>query len=43
MSVLITVAAISTGLLALAIWVEIRERRGAVGDGDYKSSQNLNS
>lgn len=27
-----------TALLIVAIWVEIRERRAAPGDGDYRSS-----
>jgi hypothetical protein len=29
-------AAIGLGLLIVAVWVEIRERRVAIGDGDYR-------
>jgi hypothetical protein len=36
MSALVTAAVIGTALLALAGWIEIRERRVAPGDGDYK-------
>jgi hypothetical protein len=34
-----SVTAISMGvaLLAVAVWVEIRERRAAPGDGNYRS------
>jgi hypothetical protein len=38
MSALVTAAAIGAALLTLAIWVEIRERRAAPGDGSYQSS-----
>jgi hypothetical protein len=38
MSALVTAAVIGTALLSLAIWVEIRERRPAPGDGTYRSS-----
>lgn len=31
--------AIGLGLLIVAVWVEIRERRVAVGDGDYRSGR----
>jgi hypothetical protein len=39
MSALLAAAVIGTGLLAVAIWVEIRERRAAPGDGSYRSSR----
>ena len=38
MSALLTAAVIGTALLTVAIWVEIRERRAAPGDGSYRSS-----
>jgi hypothetical protein len=38
MSALLTSAVIGIALLAIAIWVEIRERRAAPGDGSYRSS-----
>jgi hypothetical protein len=39
MSALLTAAVIGTALLALAIWIEIRERRVEPGDGRYRSSE----
>jgi multisubunit Na+/H+ antiporter MnhC subunit len=39
MSAVLTAAVIGTALLALAIWIEIRERRAAPGDGTYQSSR----
>jgi hypothetical protein len=36
MSAAITAVLIGAGLLALAIWIEIREGRAAPGDGDYR-------
>jgi hypothetical protein len=38
MNAVVTAAVMVTGLLIVAIWVEIRERRVAPGDGDYRSS-----
>jgi hypothetical protein len=38
MNAILTAAVIGTGLLALAIWIEIRERRVEPGDGSYRSS-----
>ena len=38
MNAILTAAVIGTTLLALAIWVEIRERRVAPGDGEYRTS-----
>jgi multisubunit Na+/H+ antiporter MnhC subunit len=37
MNAILTAAVIGTGLLALAIWIEIRERRVESGDGSYRS------
>jgi hypothetical protein len=34
MQALITAVAVGAGLLLVAIWIELRERRGAPGDGD---------
>jgi hypothetical protein len=39
MQALATAVAIGTVLLVIAVWIEVRERRGAPGDGDYKSSR----
>ena len=36
MSAVITTVLIGAGLLALAIWVEIREGPAAPGDGDHR-------
>jgi hypothetical protein len=38
MSAVVTAAVIGAALLGLAIWIEIRERRTAPGDGTYRSS-----
>ena len=38
MAALVTAALVGMGLLTLAIWIEIRERRTAPGDGAYRSS-----
>jgi hypothetical protein len=38
MNALVTAVVMGAALLAIAIWVELRERRGAPGDGDYRSS-----
>lgn len=38
MNAILTAAVIGTALLALAIWIEIRERRVEPGDGNYRSS-----
>jgi multisubunit Na+/H+ antiporter MnhC subunit len=38
MDAVLTAAVIGTALLALAIWIEIRERRVAPGDGSYRNS-----
>ncbi|HLJ26401.1 MAG TPA: hypothetical protein VKY85_06810 [Candidatus Angelobacter sp.] len=38
MSAFIAATVIGAGFLFLAIWVEIGERRGAPGDGDYRGS-----
>jgi hypothetical protein len=38
MSAVITAVLIGAGLLALAIWVEIRERPAAPGDEDHRGS-----
>jgi|SwirhisoilCB2_FD_contig_123_81726_length_571_multi_7_in_2_out_0_1 multisubunit Na+/H+ antiporter MnhC subunit len=38
MNAILTAAVIGTALLALAIWIEIRERRVEPGDGSYRSS-----
>jgi hypothetical protein len=35
-----TAAVIGAALLTLAIWIEIQERRAALGDGNYRSSGN---
>lgn len=42
MNAFITAGVIAAGLLVVAIWVEIRERRVAVGDGNYRSSGKTN-
>jgi multisubunit Na+/H+ antiporter MnhC subunit len=38
MNAILTAAVIGTALLALTIWVEIRERRVAPGEGEYRTS-----
>jgi hypothetical protein len=38
MAALVTAAVIGTALLALAVWIELRERRDAPGDGNYRNS-----
>jgi multisubunit Na+/H+ antiporter MnhC subunit len=38
MDAILTAAVIGTALLALAIWIEIRERQVKPGDGSYRSS-----
>lgn len=43
MTAVVTAAVIGTTLLAVAIWVDVRERRPAVGDGTYRSSGNSES
>ena len=42
MNAFITAGVIAAGLLAVAIWVEVRERRVAVGDGNYRNSGKTN-
>lgn len=38
MNAIVTAVVIGVALLAVAILVEVRERRGAPGDGNYRSS-----
>jgi hypothetical protein len=38
MNPVITAILMGVALLAVAIWVEVRERRSAPGDGNYRSS-----
>jgi hypothetical protein len=38
MNAVVTAVMMGAALLTVAIWVEIRERRAAPGDGDYRSS-----
>jgi hypothetical protein len=38
MNAFVTAGLIGIALLTIAIWVEIRERRPALGDGDYRNS-----
>jgi hypothetical protein len=38
MSALVTAAVIGTVFVTLAIWIEIRERGAAPGDGNYRNS-----
>jgi hypothetical protein len=38
MSAFVTAILIGVVLLAVAVWVEVRERRAAPGDGNYRSS-----
>jgi hypothetical protein len=38
MNAFVTAVLIGAALLAVAIWVEVRERRSAPGDGNYRSS-----
>jgi hypothetical protein len=38
MNAFVTAIVIGAVLLAVAIWVEVRERRAAPGDGNYRSS-----
>jgi hypothetical protein len=38
MNAILTAAVIGTAFLALAIWIEVRERRVEPGDGSYRSS-----
>ncbi len=33
-----TAVFVGAALLAIAVWVEVRERRTAPGDGNYRSS-----
>jgi hypothetical protein len=39
MNAFVTAGLIGIALLAVAVWVEIRERRTAPGDGDYRNSR----
>jgi multisubunit Na+/H+ antiporter MnhC subunit len=43
MNAFVTAVVIGVALLAVAIWVEVRERRAAPGDGNYRSSGPPNS
>ena len=38
MNAFATAVLVGAALLALAVWVEVRERRAAPGDGNYRSS-----
>jgi hypothetical protein len=38
MNAFVTAVLMGAALLAVAIWVEVRERRAAPGDGNYRSS-----
>lgn len=38
MTPVVTVVIMGAALLTLAIWIEIRERRSALGDGSYQRS-----
>jgi hypothetical protein len=38
MNALVTAVVMGAALLAVAVWIELRERRVAPGDGDYRSS-----
>jgi hypothetical protein len=38
MNAFVTAVLMGAALLAVAIWVEVRERRAAPGDGSYRSS-----
>jgi hypothetical protein len=37
MDALVTAVLVGAALLAVAVWVEVRERRTAPGDGNYRS------
>jgi hypothetical protein len=39
MNAFVTAVLMGVAMLALAIWVEVRERRPAPGDGNYRSSR----
>jgi len=38
MNAFVTAALIGIALLAVAVWVEVRERRAEPGDGSYRGS-----
>ncbi|HLK52442.1 MAG TPA: hypothetical protein VKU42_03245 [Candidatus Angelobacter sp.] len=38
MNALVTAVVMAAALLAVAAWIEVRERRPSPGDGDYQSS-----
>jgi hypothetical protein len=38
MNAFVTAVLMGVALLAIAVWVEVRERRVAPGDGNYRSS-----
>jgi hypothetical protein len=38
MNAFATAVLAGVAMLALAVWVEVRERRAATGDGNYRSS-----
>jgi len=38
MSAFVTAILMGAALLAVAVWVEVHERRAAPGDGNYRSS-----
>ena len=38
MNAFVTAVLMGVALLAIAVWVEVRERRPAPGDGNYRSS-----
>ena len=37
MNAVVTAVLVGVAMLVLAVWVEVRERRAAPGDGDYRS------
>ena len=37
MDAFVTAVLVGVAMLVLAVWVEVRERRAAPGDGDYRS------
>lgn len=37
MNAVVTAVLVGVAMLVLAVWVEVRERRAAPGDGDYHS------
>jgi hypothetical protein len=38
MNAFVTAVLVGVAMLALAVWIEFRERRPAPGDGNYRSS-----